>query len=176
MPTLRLEKSLFVVLARLPTVFFTWAAGISLSVAVLSFLRRVFLSGRWNDLSIPIPLVQKKTSRILLLLKKPNKAFSFAFARISEDCFLYPSNLPFPCHPLTVFSTFAVLTRAQPQQLQQLSSASPFSKKTFLTLLRDCTWSLLLFGESFKLFSKCNIACKGHFTEGKLLTELNQTF
>ena len=56
------------------------------------------------------------------------------------------------------------------------SSASSFSKKTFLTLLRDCTWSLLLFGESFKLFSKCNIACKGHFTEGKLLTELNQTF
>ena len=170
MPTLRLEKSLFVVLARLPTVFFTWAAGISLSVAVLSFRKMKWL------VHIPIPLVQKKTSRILLLLKKPNKAFSFAFARISEDCFLYPSNLPFPCPPLTVFSTFAVLTRAQPQQLQQLSSASPFSKKTFLTLLRDCTWSLLLFGESFKLFSKCNIACKGHFTEGKLLTELNQTF
>ena len=170
MPTLRLEKSLFVVLARLPTVFFTWAAGISLSVAVLSFRKMKWL------VHIPIPLVQKKTSRILLLLKKPNKAFSFAFARISEDCFLYPSNLPFPCPPLTVFSTFAVLTRAQPQQPQQLSSASSFSKKTFLTLLRDCTWSLLLFGESFKLFSKCNIACKGHFTEGKLLTELNQTF
>ena len=104
---------------------FLYLSSGDLSVGCSAFFFEAGLSFRkmkWL-VHIPIPLVQKKTSRILLLLKKPNKAFSFAFARISEDCFLYPSNLPFPCHPLTVFSTFAVLTRAQPQQLQQLSSA-----------------------------------------------------